>query len=126
MMVTKEQWKALFDAAYVAQVHVGIHADTVGAVDTHYHAEAALREWAQERGMSVRLHEQELGTRIHRYINLRLNWGPEGASQVGNGVLIYATRELVSVPADEQVDEPEMREEPDSNETLGLSQEFSR
>jgi hypothetical protein len=125
MMVTKQQWKSLFDAAYVAQIHIGIHENIVGDVDTHDHAEAALREWAREHGMASRLVEHEYSGRgLGGWVNLEVRWGAFDEPQAGNGVIIYRIRELV--PAVEQVDEPEVVEEPDSNATLGLSQEFSR
>lgn len=139
VIISLDQWLALFDAAYIAQVAIGIHLDTTGKVaDPHYHAEAALRVWAKSRNIPLheRDHETEIAEHcgVRGYTNLSCAWGPcqEDYAAGANGVTIYRIRELVTVGDDydaeafpEDAEEPAM-EVPESNETLGLSQEFSR
>ena len=138
VIISVAQWLALYDAAYIAQVAIGIHLDTAGKVaDPHYHAEAALREWAKRRNIPphARDHENEIAEHcgVRGYTNLSCAWGPsrEQYTAGSNGVTIYRIRELVTVGDDydaeafpEDVEDPAM-EVPESNDTLGLSHEFS-
>lgn len=142
-ILTIAQWLAFFDAAYVANVHVGIHLDEI-----HYHAESALRQWTRERGF--KLAEREYGTTGGKWINLE--WNPE--AHPVRSFIIYRIREVISIvmrrcpacnvdhaetefSADGRCLACEERDledlyhgdergpEPDSNATLGLSQDFT-
>lgn len=138
----RHAWIALFDAAYATNVDIHIH-----QYEHTYHAEESLRLWASAREMRVTEQEVE-GADGERWINLRCTWKP--GMTIGPCATIHRIRELVRIepmrcatchlPTHESESEdgvclscidregalerdgaPEM---PDSNETLGLSQEL--
>lgn len=114
-------WLILFDAVRRCGSYVMIHAD-----DATYHAERALKLWADAEGLKAYENEIEVAGTGERYINLYCKTGKPSSE-----IVILRIRELArlnhgadDVPdPDDAMDEPEL---PDSNETLGISVDVNR